>query len=140
MADRSRSLGLLLPLTASKAQIKVEVSGAMGQIGILGVKNGGVVSLKNLTDPVGSLHFEIDDPEVLTVSENGELILGISGGVPGQSETSPLEPESGTAGKTAGSTDAPAEGLGTTTPANYWRIQSLSVQLQARASELPEED
>ena len=100
----------LLPLTASKAQIKVEVSGAMGQIGILGVKNGEAVSLKTLTDPVGSLHFEIDDPEVLTVSENGELILGISGGVPGQSETSPPEPESGTAGESAGASVSPAEG------------------------------
>ena len=130
----------LLPLTASQAQIKVDVSGAMGQIEILGVKNGDVVSLQTVTNPVGSLFFEIDDPEVLTVSENGELTLGIRAGVPAQSGNPQARPDSGSAGASPESPVLPAEGLGMTTPDNYWKIGSLSVQLQARVSELPEED
>lgn len=120
----------LLPLIASQAHLEVDVSGAMGQIEILGVKNGSVTTLDSVIDPVGSLSFEIDDPDVLSVSDKGELTLGVRAGVATQ------------AGEQQPSEESPktSEDLRATTPANYWRIESLSVRLQARASELPEED
>jgi len=99
-----------LPLTANKASIEIGVSGLMGQIEILGVKGDEVVSLKTVTDPVGTVVIDIDDPEALTISENGELTLGLSAGVP----------------EDAAAADA---GFNADTPANSWKVHSLSLRL-----------
>jgi hypothetical protein len=101
-----------LPLQANHATVEIDVSGLMGQIELLAVKDGSAVRLETVKDPVGTLTFEIDDPEVLTVSDEGEWLLGVRAGVP---------EESGVA----------AAGANTSDPANYWQIDSLSVQLQA---------
>jgi len=106
----------LLPLQATQASIEITVSGLMGQIEVLAVKDGSAVSLETVADPVGTLTFEIDEPEVLAVSESGELLLGVSAGV---------SEESGAAGTGANTGD----------PANYWQIDSLSVQLRATIAE-----
>ncbi|WP_339908104.1 hypothetical protein [Symmachiella dynata] len=99
-----------LPLAAKKAQIEIGVSGLMGQIEILGVKGEEVVSLQTVTDPVGTVVIDIDDPEALTISENGELILGLSAGVP----------------EDAAAADA---NFNADTPANSWKVHSLSLRL-----------
>ncbi|MGE0378478.1 MAG: hypothetical protein AB7Q45_23975 [Planctomycetaceae bacterium] len=130
----------LLPLRATQARLEVKVSGLMGRIEIMGVRDGEVVSLESVQDPVGSLVFELDDPEILTVSANGELTLGVSAGVSARPVRSQTESAAVASSDAAGSTPQAAAGLVSTAPANYWRIESLSMQLWARASELPEED
>jgi hypothetical protein len=116
-----------LPLQAKHVRLEIKVSGLMGQIEILGTKDGNVVSLQTVTDPVGTVIIDIDDPESLTVSENGELPLGVSAGV--LAESDPSE-----ANSTAGS------GFDADAPANYWKVDSLSVQLRAITTEFAEED
>ncbi|MCA9111035.1 MAG: hypothetical protein KDA52_13875 [Planctomycetaceae bacterium] len=106
----------LLPLQASKLQIEVMVSGLMGQIEILGVNEGRVISVEKVTDPVGKLLFEIVDPGVLTVSDDGELTIGLSAGV----QADDANPSAGATGN-----------LNSSTPVDYWRVQSMAVQLWA---------
>jgi hypothetical protein len=118
----------LLPLTATKARLNVAVSGLMGRLEIMGVRNGDVVSLQSVADPVGSLSMEIDVPEVLTVSDQGGLTLGISAGVAAQGGDDD-----------SGSAQASTEN-NLATPANYWRVESLSLQLWAQSEGLTEED
>ncbi len=116
----------LLPSKGTKARLDVDVSGLMGRLEILGVRNGEVVSLQSVTGPVGSLSFEIDDPDVLTVSDQGDLTLGIRAGVPAQA-----------GGDDSRSAQASA-GTNLATPVNYWRIESLSMQLWAQSEGLTE--
>ncbi len=118
----------LLPSRATKARVDVDVSGLMGRLEILGARNGEVVSLQSVTDPVGTLSFEIDDPDVLTISDDGGLILGIRAGVPTQTE-----------GDGSGTGQASAA-VNLAAPANYWRIESLSLQLWAESEGLAEQD
>ncbi|MEO2032200.1 MAG: hypothetical protein ABGZ35_08950, partial [Planctomycetaceae bacterium] len=116
-----------LPLQAKHVRLEINVSGLMGQIEILGTKDGNVVSLQTVADPVGTVIIDIDDPESLTVSENGELPLGVSAGVLEESDPAQANSATGT-------------GFDADTPANYWRIDSLSVQLRAITTEFAEED
>lgn len=104
----------LLPLEATKASLEIKVSGPMGRIEILGVKNGAPVSLQTVMNPVGSLFLKIEDPDVLTISDQGDLSLGINAGDPTE-----------VAGASA---------------ANFWRIDSLALQVWAKASNRSEED
>jgi hypothetical protein len=106
----------VLPLKATKASIKLKVDGAMGRIGLIGVKNGVEVPLQSMTDPVGSFSFEIDDPEVLDISIDGRLTLGVSTGI-----------------QAAAPREIP---VGGSAAANYWKIDSLTLQLWATATEL----
>ncbi len=119
----------LLPLQATKLQIEVMVSGLMGQIEILGLKDGTAVSLQTVTDPVGTIVFEIDDPDMLVVSDNGELSIGLSAGVPDEEGVAAIgsDPAAGTTGT-----------LNTASPAVTWRVQSLALQLWATTSESAE--
>ena len=117
----------LLPVQGKQAILEINVSGLMGQIEILGIKNGNVVSLRNVTNPVGTVMIEINDPETLTVSENGELPLGVSAGVLAGSDPTQANPAAGA-------------GFDADTPANYWKIESLSVQLRAITTEFAEVD
>lgn len=112
-----------LPLRPSQATVEIDVSGLMGQIELLATRNGDVVRLKTVNDPVGTLTFEIDDPEVLAITDDGELLLGVSAGIPEEAGTT-------------------ADGNNAGDPANYWQIDSLSVQLRATIAEteIVEED
>lgn len=96
-----------LPLDVNEVIIEINVSGLMGQIEILGVNNGSIVSLENVSDPVGTVEIEINDADALTVSTSGELLLGLSAGVVPDSEAS----RANSAG-------------------NSWQVHSLSVQIR----------
>jgi hypothetical protein len=117
----------LLPLQATKAQININVSGLMGTIEILGIRNGEAIGLQTVTDPVGSMSFEINDPGVLNVSQNGELAIGINAGFLAQSAS--IDTSQQTASR-----------LETRTLATSYIINSLSLQLWAIASEIHEEN
>jgi len=94
----------------------------MGRLEIMGVKAGEVVSLQTVESPTGALQVEIDDRDVLTVSDSGVLSLGLSAGIAADSTS-----QSTAVGSTGGTS-------------NYWRIDSLALQLWATASETTEVD
>lgn len=104
----------LLPLVATKARLHVKVSGPMGRLEILGVRQDAAVSLQTVSEPAGSLTFDIDEAEALTVSDRGEVTLGVSAGVPQVASVS---------GSSAN-----------------WRIDSLSLQLWAKAAAAPDNE
>lgn len=67
-------------------------------------------------DPVGTIEFPIPNGDLLTVSENGGILLRIDAGDPDRPELTKTETSDGT--KT-----------------NYWRIESLNLELKARTTE-----
>ena len=116
----------LLPAAASRARIEIKVAGPVGRIEILGLKNDAVTSLETLKDPVGTVVFELNDPEVLSISSSGELTLGVSAGDPDRPELT----------QTAPSEKGPASGgRQAISKVNYWKIESLTVQLWAKTTE-----
>ena len=112
----------ILPLKATRAQIIAKVSGAMGEIKIIGVKDGTGVPLQTVRDPAGLLQFDIDDPTVLNVTMDGQLSLGITAGM-----TDVLDPQA-------------TVDIMTASPKNYWRIESLTLQLSGVTTELLAEE
>ena len=120
----------LLPLTASQARIVVKVTGPIGRIEFMGLKNGEVTSLQTITDPVGELSIDILDPGVLLIAEDGGLSLGISAGDPTRPELTriPGKPSDKGVGQNAGNANRDSK-------VNYWRIESLTMQLWATTTE-----
>ena len=112
----------LLPLKATKAKLKLKVSGDMGQLEILGAKEATEFSLQALKAPAGSVSIEIDDPGVLDVSMGGAIRLGVKAGlVPDTNMEAPVD-------LMAGNTKS------------YWRIESLSLELSAVTTDQPAEE
>ncbi len=103
----------LLPVAASRAQVVVQVAGPVGRLELLGRQDGAAQSIQTITDPVGRLVFEITDPKLLQITPDGELVLGLNAGDPSRPELT----------HTKGDRDAKV---------NYWRIESLGLQLWAR--------
>ena len=108
----------LLPLKATRARIVIQVTGPVGRLELLGQRDGAAHSIQTLIDPVGLLTLEITDPALLTVASDGSLVLGINAGDRDQAEFA-LEKQ-----------DAGAK-------VNYWRIESLGLQLWATPTEPP---
>ena len=64
----------------------IQVSGPVGLIEIQAMKDGAVITLKKIVDPVGSVSIEIDDPDVLSIHSDGTLHLGVIAGDPSRPE------------------------------------------------------
>ena len=103
----------LLPVAASRARIVIQVAGPVGRLELLGAHDGAAQSIQTLTDPVGRLVFEIADPKLLQISADGELVLGLNAGDPSRPELTHNEGEHDS-------------------KVNYWRIESLGLQLWAK--------
>ena len=110
----------LLPVAASRARIVIQVAGPVGRLELLGVHDGTARSIQTLTDPVGRLVFEIADPKLLQISAGGELVLGLNAGDPSRPELTHTQ--------------------GGDSKVNYWRIESLGLQLWARSTETSTEE
>lgn len=108
----------LLPLEANRARMVVQVTGPVGRIDLLGLDGVKPRTIQTIMDPVGTLSFEVSDPRLLTVSDNGDVVLGINAGDPDRPELTETK-------------------SGLETKINYWRIESLSLQLWAKAQEKP---
>ena len=117
----------LLPLAPGQASIDLKVSGPIGRVEILGLKNGNVVSLQSIVNPVGSLSIVITDSEALTIDDQGHLALGLSAGNPDSPDLPQGTPD-GVPPQASSSTDLNAK-------VNYWRIESLALQLSAKTTE-----
>ncbi len=121
----------LVPVVAKRARIDLKVSGPIGRVEILGIKGGNVVELKTLVNPVGSVAIEITDAEALPIDDEGRLALGLSAGnadgpEPAQTRTDDAPSES---------TQQTTSSIDQTAKANYWRIESLALQLWAQITE-----
>jgi hypothetical protein len=103
----------LMPVTIERAQLSLRVTGPVGRIEVLGLKDGNVTSLQTLKNPVGSLSIDMTDPGALTIDREGRLALGLD----------------------AGDRDRPAAAPGTDQKPNYWRIESLALQLWGQTTE-----
>lgn len=106
----------LLPIQPLGGRLAVSVTGPMGKLQIFGARDGQILPLKTWMDPVGTIEFPIPNGDLLTVSENGGILLRIDAGDPDRPELTKTETSDGT--KT-----------------NYWRIESLNLELKARATE-----
>jgi hypothetical protein len=122
----------LLPIEPMKAQLEVKVTGSIGRFDVLGMKQQAIVNLGGRNDPAGMLRFEIDDPEVLAVAANGELILGVSAGGATNAEPAGTGDASGSA--------AMNPTLAATLHAKYWKIESLSLKLWGKTTAQTEEN
>lgn len=128
----------LLPLTANRGRLDVSVSGPVGKLEIMGLKANKVVPLKTIKDPVGSLSIDINDPEVLSINESGRLSLGILAGDADRPELTRVESTIGP--KSAGSSkpnnaEQDFRKVESNAKTNYWRIESLTLQLWAKSTE-----
>lgn len=109
----------LLPLSAQKARLDFQVSGPIGRIEILGLKDGSIASLSTQADPVGTATFDLTDPEALSINAEGHLSLGMKAGI----AKSPDDANQNSSSKT-----------------NYWRIESMALQLWVETTEPAEKD
>ncbi len=120
----------LLPIQGTRLRIEMNVSGPIGRVEVLGLRNREVVSLETQMDPVGALAIEINDASVLSVNSDGGLILGISAGDPKRPELTQTIDKPGN--KEA---EYPSIKQDQNAKINYWRIESLTVQLWAKTIE-----
>jgi hypothetical protein len=120
----------LLPLTVQRARIDIEVSGPVGRLEFLGTKNRKIVSLTTRMDPVGAMSFDVTDADVLSVDEDGGLVLAVSAGDPDRPELTQSQPD-----VTLGSHPTRPVHKLPDSKVNYWRIESLRLQLWARSTD-----
>ena len=107
----------LLPLSSRRARLDLNVSGPIGKFELLGLDGANEINLHTVTNPVGTFSIDVSNPAALRINDDGLLYLGVR----------------------AGQTDeATGSGGGASGKANYWLIESLSVQLWAETTELPE--
>jgi hypothetical protein len=116
----------LLPMAVEALRVDLKVSGPIGRVQFLGLKNGSAVSLQTIVNPVGSLSIDITDADALTIDDEGRLVLGLRAG-----ESDRTLPE--TAPPDARRQVMPS--LDQTARVNHWRIESLTLQLRAKVTE-----
>jgi hypothetical protein len=126
----------LLPVTVHALHMDLKVSGPIGRVQFLGLKEGSAVSLKTITNPVGSLSIEITDADALTVDDEGRLALGLIAGESDRPDLPRTVP--GTAPPEAPRPVTPA--VDQTARVNFWRIESLALQLRAKTTEPAEKE
>ena len=96
----------------------------------MGLKQGKVVKLETVVDPVGTITIDVQDADVLSIGSQGELILGIAAGDPTRPKLTHTVSES------TGAKNGKASGRGASnTKVNYWKIESLTVQLWVKTTE-----
>jgi hypothetical protein len=113
------------------ARIDLKVSGPIGRVQFLGLTNGRMMTLKTITDPVGSLSIDITDAEALTIDDEGRLALGLSAGESDGPELPQSIPDKAPS-------DVPQHAMPSmnqTAKVNYWRIESLALHLWAKTTE-----
>ncbi|WP_237729405.1 hypothetical protein [Schlesneria paludicola] len=125
----------LLPIVARRARLSIMVTGPVGRIEILGLRRHDVVSLHTVVDPVGTVQIELDDISALSISDDGQLSLGLQMGDssrPGLTMT-----VAGTATQSGAEAQASSAvtNVNAGTKVNYWKIESLTLQLWAKTTE-----
>ncbi len=112
----------LLPLTIKSATMTFKVLGPIGRLEISTVEDLRRKSLKVWDAPVGTLTFQITDPQALKLDSRGRLLLRIEAG---QRPTNDF----------AGSPDPKAKPrIGAADPLSYWQFEDVSLQLTAEVT------
>lgn len=106
----------LLPLKPLSARMVLQVSGPVGKLSVAGQHGDRVAPIHTWLDPVGTLSWTIDQPELLSLSPNGDFKLRIAAGDPDRPEL--------TAHQSADISHV-----------SFWQIESLTLELRARATE-----
>ncbi len=106
---------VLLPIAIERGRVTVQVNGPVGKLTLSGLhpKTKAIVPLKTWTDPVGTLSLEITDPNLLTASVDGRLLLHVAAGDADLPELN--QPQS---------TDSSIM--------SYWQIESLNLELNVK--------
>jgi hypothetical protein len=112
--DVPKSVG---PLEVKSAVMTLKVLGPMGRLELSTVSEQRRQSLKVWETPVGTLQYEITDPQALKLDPQGRLLVRIDVGHPSA--------ESGIASPVSSA-------LNVADPASYWQFEDISLQLSAR--------
>ena len=109
---------VLLPIAVQRGRLVIRVNGPVVRLEVAGLRANltDIVPIKTWNDPVGTLSWELTDPEVLSVSADGGLLLRISAGDP--KLTDQVTTVSTSDGKLS-----------------FWRIESLSLELDVKTTE-----
>lgn len=108
----------LLPAKLSKVTVDIKATGAISRIGVLALREGSVVPVQELVNPVGAVQVDISDPSLLGLTDEGELTLGITAGDPSKV------------------IDANMDKITTGATADYWKIESLRLNAWATTEDL----
>lgn len=106
----------LVPSQLLKGRVVVSVLGPIGKLEIAAMRQGKLVTLKTWTDPVGTVEYQIDDPEALTMDASGGVLLRVSAGDASRPELTETKTSDGV-------------------KVNYWRIESLAFDLKVKTTE-----
>ena len=104
---------VLLPVELIGGRISVKVSGPVGKLEIAGIRGNAPVSARTWMDPVGTLTLDLTETEIFPVADDGGLLIRLSGGDPARPELTRSEGDY-------------------SAKANYWKIESLDVELRVR--------
>ena len=124
-----------LPLATIRATVQIQVAGPMGRIELMGLNQGKIVSLKTVVDPVGLLTIEIHDTEVLSLSDDGRLSLGLSAGDPTRPELTGIAATNSALSPSLIKTNAASVKVNKDAKANFWTIESLTLSLWAKTTD-----
>ncbi|HUG17563.1 MAG TPA: hypothetical protein VMM56_01200, partial [Planctomycetaceae bacterium] len=104
----------LLPVEPHSAQIEISVTGPVGKMDLAGWNGSSRVEFRHWSNPVNTLSIEVNDLPSGALSESGQFLLFVSGGVPSAEQK--LEPD---------------------TLPSPWQIESLKVTLKAVSGPVP---
>jgi hypothetical protein len=104
----------LLPVEPHSVQIEISVTGPVGKMDLAGWNGESRVEFRHWSNPVNTLSIEVDNLPAGALTESGEFLLFVSGGVP--IEEQKLEPD---------------------TLPSPWQIESLKVTLKAVSGPVP---
>ncbi len=101
---------VLLPVEIESARIIVRVTGPVGKLELSVSRDNQIVPLQTWIDPVGTLTLDLDGSQLPALDDAGYVYLRVAGGDSDRPELYEPDPESG--------------------KLNYWRIDSLTMELQ----------
>ena len=109
---------VLLPVAVQRGRLVIRVTGPVVHLEVAGLRSNqtDIVPIKTWNDPVGTLSWELTDPEVLSLSADGGLLLRIAAGDP--KLTDQVAASSNSDGKLS-----------------YWRIESLTLELKVKTTQ-----
>jgi hypothetical protein len=104
----------LLPVEPHSAEIEISVTGPVGKMDLAGWNGSSRVEFRHWSNPVNTLSIDVEDLPPETLSESGQFLLFVSGGIPIEEQN--LEP-------------------GAVPP--FWQIESLKLTFKAVSGPVP---
>lgn len=117
----------LTPLSVKSATITFKVLGPVQHLAVSAMSGSRLKTLKEWEGPVGTLMYEITDPEALKLDSQGRLLVRVDAGraAPGTVETPSVKLKPG---------EKPKTQPGGAQPLSYWQFEEVSLQLAAEIS------